>query len=344
MPTPTPSHRLTLLRKFEKQVAPLERYGVDFLGLCEDTRAEILHLERRGKVDRKKGKGVGEREGNRGTEREEEREGEGFAKFRAGVGDSTAIERGAGAEESRASQSFDGGGGDGGSYEGARKQLRRAKTLYHPKDNQSRSSKWYGFLGRRSQHTTRSTSPALGPIRTLSPRPVARASLSPSPTGMIPNDGPRRRLSKVHRTSKKGERGGGVEVPQIHPNYNGSGESLPNPSSHGIRAHQNTAYTHPDHGSEARTTMVSPHVVFEDGVRRGGWREGGVEFGERGHGEGDEGDDGRGGGNGGNGSESESDSDGSVITYNDGTEKGRAKRIRMLERWNRAREARQRGD
>lgn len=327
MPTPTPSHRLTLLRKFENQVAPLERYGVDILGLCEDTRAEILCLEKRGKVDRKKGNGVGEREGERGTERVREREREGFAKFGAGVGDE---------------KSLGGGGGEAG-YERSRKELRRTKTLHMPKNNQSRSSKWYDFLGgRRSQHTTtpstRSTSPALGPIRTLSPRPSVSASAEGEGEG-VPVGRTRRRLSKARRGGVGGAGQGGVDAPQIDPNYNGDWESLPNPSSPSIREHLNP-YTHPDHASEARTTRVSPHVVFEDGVRRGGRREGGVVFGERGwRGEGDEGDGRRGGGNGGDGSGSESDS--SVITYNDGSEKGRAKRIRMLKRWNRVREARQ---
>ncbi|KAL9036339.1 MAG: hypothetical protein Q9180_004355 [Flavoplaca navasiana] len=75
-----PSHRLTPLRKFEKQIAGLERHNIDFLGLCKDTREEIQYLERQGKMERKKeSNGDGKQTSSKG-----------FANYGAAVGDERA--------------------------------------------------------------------------------------------------------------------------------------------------------------------------------------------------------------------------------------------------------------
>ncbi|KAL9023327.1 MAG: hypothetical protein Q9180_008280 [Flavoplaca navasiana] len=171
-----PSHRLTLLRKFEKQIAGLERHNIDFLGLCKDTREEIQYLERQRKIERKKeSSGDGKQMSSKG-----------FAKYGAAVGDERAtfesdseevVEEARGRRDDDDDCEEDDDDDDGReqgadtanvvrrdfdfTFEGendgrfrhqrAKRALRRAKSLKEPT-----RGKWFGIFTRRKQASVKS--------------------------------------------------------------------------------------------------------------------------------------------------------------------------------------------
>ncbi|KAL8875086.1 MAG: hypothetical protein Q9192_009104, partial [Flavoplaca navasiana] len=242
-----PSRRLGLLREFEKQIAPLKRYNIDFLGLCEDTREEIQYLERQGKIERKI-----ELHGD-GKQMSSKR----FAKFGAAVGDERALESDIEEVEEESCGRRDDDdvlyidAGEDGRKQGAdtadlagreftteeendgrirharaKRALRKAKSFKEPRAK----NRWFSVSNHR-HHRTRTNSPSpslqLERMQTLEPRP------STSAKGSIENDKgkrPRRRLSKVQR-SMGSKRGGGYARDEAVKEKDGSWESGPNPQA-----------------------------------------------------------------------------------------------------------------
>ncbi len=337
-----PSHRLTLLRKFEKQIAGLERHHVDFLGLCEDTREEIQYLERQGKIERKHEL---HGDGKHGASKA-------FAKYGAAVGDQRAtLESDVDTEEeSRGRRDDDDvvyiNAGEDGREQGAdtaylvrrefaatdenngrfrharaKRALRKAKSLKEPPTR----SKWFGIFTRRKPASIKSPSPAPAPqrkpdpMRTLEPRPSASAE------GSIENDKGgrvRRRLSKVQR-SMGSKRGGGYardEGVKEKDEDDGSWESGPKPQAMAFQIRENERSKYP---SSLGNNEEEEVWGSGDELRRG---HGGAL--EKGAGRREE-------------QGSDAASEHSVITYNDANEIGRATRIRILDRWRREKEARQ---
>ena len=209
-----PSHRLNLLRTFEKQIAPLERHHVDFLGLCEDTRKEIRDLESKGMMDRKY-------TSSNNTNLSDQ----GFTRYGAAVGDERAQGLDPAGEKTQPSHNPEEGGRKEQSadaehpartnfttnenegrfrHERAKRALKKAKSLKEPPTR----SKWFGVFNRRKPASMKSPSstpaPQLERMRTLEPR----ASVE---TEEVMVGRPRRRLSKVIRMNgwKRGEEGGG---------------------------------------------------------------------------------------------------------------------------------------
>ncbi|KAL8890060.1 MAG: hypothetical protein Q9215_002741 [Flavoplaca cf. flavocitrina] len=182
-----PSHRLNLLRKFEKQIAPLERHHVDFLDLCEDTRGEIRDLESKGLRAQ-------------GLDAEKRRTAPSHNPEEAG-----RKEQGADVEYPARTNSTTNENEGRFRHARAKRALRRAKSLKEPPER----SKWFGIFNRRKSASMKVLSPApapapqLGPMRTLEPRPSVEAE------GIMV--GRPRRLSKVDRMNgRKGrEEGGG---------------------------------------------------------------------------------------------------------------------------------------
>ena len=218
-----PSRRLTLLKKFERQIAPLERYHVDLLGLCEDTRLEIAHLE---KALKRKQKGSID-----ATPTIASRE---FARYGAAVGVQEAIDGEKGDRSKRAEKlsldreakeqerkggSLHGGGGE--EFRRAEARLRRARSLRES----GSSSRWYHVFGRSRRRGDHATPPPPTPSPSLPPQPS---------TARTAQTRPRRRLSKAHRIGKSGR----VNIPSIpalesndapylYPDQRGSGEYIP---------------------------------------------------------------------------------------------------------------------
>ncbi|KAL8789496.1 MAG: hypothetical protein Q9213_001109 [Squamulea squamosa] len=409
MPT---SRRLSLLKKFERQVAPLQKHHVDFLGLGEDTRDEIAYLEKKERV------AAAPSSTSSGSANRETRT---FGQYGAAVGDVTAFaeEKGHGLKRAERLHDNDTSGEErrGSSVDYARQQqqpitMQRPESLNEPKS----SNRWFDLFSRRSRKADHephdpATMPPLRLIRTVSPRPSVSAEA-------LPADRPRRRLSKaLRRNSSKASSSKNNDTPCIRFQQNlnvesdldslrtaiqtmdpaalfnkGKGPRRPKGTATYRRGESNRSYVFNDKAGEVPSDhgttnddVNAPSDYPDNGVfggevpipfRRiydgpshtfhqnnqlfyrgsngnanerprdeGSKEQRGAEVMERradesqeqhvrfkGENDGGQGEDGEGG----------SDTDDSVITYNDGTEKGRAKKMRMLEKWNRAREERER--
>ncbi|KAL8772435.1 MAG: hypothetical protein Q9209_002386 [Squamulea sp. 1 TL-2023] len=368
MPT---SRRLTLLKKFERQVAPFEKHHVDFLGLGEDTRDEVAHLEKKGFVAASSNTSSVNKETHT------------FGQYGAAVGDEIAfaVEKGHGLE--RAERLHDNGTSNqeqrGNSVKHIRQQ-QRPKTMQGVESlNEPKSSnRWFGLFNRRSRKMESkahdpATMPPPRPIRTLSPRPSTSAEDIGAPA-------PRRPLSKARRGRRSTQSTVATEspsgdAPYVHQNNKDSSKRKPTSEQRDL---SNAPCDYPDNGVFGGEVVIPFRRIY-DGISHtfhqqhahfynlgyngnvnerlrdvGSEDQRGAEVKKKRADEAPLGDsqeqhgrvkgeyDGREGpsperadGEGG------SDTDDSVITYNDGTEKGRAKKIRMLERWNKAREERE---
>ena len=327
-----PSHRLNLLRKFEKQIAPLERHHVDFLGLCEDTRREIRDLESKGMMDRKY-------TSSNNTNLSDQ----GFTRYGAAVGDERAQGLDPAGEKTQPSHNPEEAGRREQSadaehpartnfttnenegrfrHERAKRALKKAKSLKEPPTR----SKWFGVFNRRKPSSMKFPSPTPAPqlerMRTLEARPFTSAERA------IKNDRggrPRRRLSKV-QGSMGSKRGGAYardeRVKEKDGEENGL-ESVPT-NAHDIEERERER-------KNERSKCPSAVGNNEEEAVRGSGGEPGVEAGR---------EKGKGGNEGGSETDGEG-SDGWMIMYNDVNEIGRAKRIGILDRWRRDREARQ---
>ncbi|KAL8911848.1 MAG: hypothetical protein Q9171_003036 [Xanthocarpia ochracea] len=215
-----PSRRLTLLKKFERQVAPLERYQIDFLGLGEDTRLQIAHLE---KILERKQKGSLDATPPSASHN--------LARYGAAVGDEEAFDgqKGDGAKraenlsldlEAREQERKGGGlhGGGGEEFGRAKARFQRAKSL---RDSGS-SSRWYHVFSRSRRRGDHAAPPSPSP-----PSP------SKPPTARTAQTQPRRRLSKAHRAGKSGRANipftpalESNDTPYIHPDQRGNWGSV----------------------------------------------------------------------------------------------------------------------
>ncbi len=219
-----PSRRLTLLKKFERQVAPLERYHIDYLGLCEDTRLEIANLE---KTLKRKQKGSIDATPTIASHE--------FAWYEAAVGDEEAFgsEKGDGSkraekfslEREAKEQEPKGGslhGGGGEEFSRAKARSRRARSL----QDSGSSSRWYHVFSRsrrRGDHPA-PPPPTPSPFSVSSPNQLRHAPLkSDQEDGYRKPTGPARVESEYPPTLALESN----DAPYLHPDQRGSGEYVP---------------------------------------------------------------------------------------------------------------------
>ncbi|KAL8804988.1 MAG: hypothetical protein Q9223_005474, partial [Gallowayella weberi] len=222
-----PSRRLSLLKKFERQVAPLEKYHVDILGLCKDTREEIEYLERK--------KGItGPADDTHRSERDLSISSRSSSEQRTLANDSDHEPRGRTLKRAEALHDHENmeedeepkekivseNDGAAKNHHQPQAHLRRAKSHREPKN-----LSWFGIFGKK-MHRDRDDHPA----STAAPALLRNHSLPPpKPTQENPGKRLRRRLSKKKQRPQFEELDPSTDDPPIHPNTVWNANVPPNP-------------------------------------------------------------------------------------------------------------------
>ncbi|KAL8805339.1 MAG: hypothetical protein Q9182_002013 [Xanthomendoza sp. 2 TL-2023] len=281
-----PSRRLSLLKKFERQVAPLEKYHVDILGLCQDTREEIEYLERK--------KGItGPRDETHRRERELSVSSRSSSEQCTLANESDYEPRSrmlkraealhdqvnVGADEKPKGKSVNEDDGAAKDHRQAQAYLRRAKSQREPKN-----ISWLGIFTKK-MHRGREHHPAS--TTAFSP---SQRNISPSPSKSAPENPekrPRSRLSKKKPHPGSGKNEHQSTDPPVHPNtiwnaniphnplYDDDDDDDDNggpgsPQNHlgtfhtGDGGEEEPPYIHPDHRHRNGTVDSTPYHQTSD--------------------------------------------------------------------------------